>query len=96
MAYQYRIGESREIKARVSATDDPKAPVVASAKVRLIGPSGQKIWERNATVAGNLAKYTLNDLKTKGEYKIQWVLTIGTETIMSDPFPLTVKSATEV
>jgi hypothetical protein len=95
--YNYRIGEQKNIGAEVDQINDPsRYPQVASATVRLYNSAGVKIWERTAVVDSNTVKYLLTDITTKGQYSIQWVISIGSEMLFSDLMKLQVKTANEV
>lgn len=94
--YSYRVGETKDILAKVRSKTDTQAVTVASANLRLYGPSGSQIWQKTATIeGGSTLKYRLTDIKVKGVYKVQWVYVIGTETFLSEPIELNVKGANE-
>lgn len=94
--YNYRIGEVKNIGAEVDQLNDPsKFPQVASVLVRLYNSNGVKLWERAGVADSNTVKYKLTDITAKGQYTIQWVVTIGAETLFSDPIKLNVKAAND-
>lgn len=96
MDYTYRVGEVKDLFAKVTATSDSQAVTLTSAKMRLLSRDNKLIWERNAVVvADGLIRYRMSDIKTKGDYKVQWVYVVGGQTRFSNVFTLTVKGATD-
>jgi hypothetical protein len=95
--YNYRIGELKNISAELDQLNNPAAfPQITTAKIRLYNANNQQVWERPASILSNVVSYLINDLNQRGLYTVQWVVTIGSETLLSDPMKLQVKSANEV
>ena len=92
MAYKYRIGEVKDLRAVVRPTSDDQALTITTAKIRLFGQRDTQIFEKDAVVEGNILKYRMSEIKIKGTYKIPWVYTIAGQTLLSNKFTLTVEA----
>ncbi len=95
--YIYRIGEVRDLTAKIVATSDKQPVTITSAALRLLSKDGKQIWQRAGSVsAQGLIKYQMTDVKIKGDYKMQWVYVVAGQTRYSDVFTLQVKGASDV
>lgn len=92
MAYKYRVGESKNLRAKVTPTSDDLPATITSARLRLYGTRDTLIWDKAAMVEGPILKYPLSGIKVAGKYKVQWVYNIAGQEFLSQKFDLTVEA----